>query len=578
MIQEQRRLVGCAMTARTRQWRTRLGIGAVVALFFHPMTGVVFALVWLVVYAALQFSELRTFAARAPEAQPVRSTAYCWAAIGFIALNNTVFSAFAARMALSGEELGLVSAALLIAGAVINGVIVSAGSRHLTWASIGPHVVCFSALALAVADGESTWRSVQIAAASLLFVLAAVAASHHLAKTLGAADEGKAAAEKANRAKSEFLANMSHEIRTPLNGVIGMADLLARSPLSAADRDMAEIIRTSGETLANLLSDILDMAKIEAGEVAVEHAPYDLGATLRSACALYGLRAEEKGIHLRLDIPEAADRMIIGDAGRVRQVLNNLISNAVKFTAIGHVSVSARLIDDRRIRLKVSDSGIGFDMVDGADVFTRFQQADGSITRRYGGTGLGLAISRELTALMGGEMGCSSSPGVGSDFWVDLPFVPSAAPLDGESSAERGPESLEGRPLKILVADDHAVNLKVVALILQQVGAEVTLVENGVQALSTFQAAPFDLVLMDMQMPEMDGLTAIRRIRETESLSGSRRTPIIVLSANAMSEHVAAALAAGADDHVAKPIRAADLITAIDRLASPPRAGPVCGV
>jgi len=559
------------MASRARQWRTRVALGCVIATFFFTMTGFGFAVAWLGLYATLQLIELRAFRADDRVENWVASTAYCWSAIAYIALNNLVFGAFAARQAFTGHELGLVSAALLIAGAIINGVIVSAGSRHLTWASIGPQILCFSTLAVAtMLDGGSAWRSAQVAGASMLFVMAAVTASHQLAKTLRTVGDGKLAAEKANRAKSEFLANMSHEIRTPLNGVVSMADLLARSPLSDRDREMVDVIRTSGETLSNLLSDILDTARIEAGEVSLENGPYHLGDLLRSACALYRLKAQEKGVQLLLDLPEGADRVVVGDACRVRQILNNLISNAVKFTAIGHVAVSVRLLEGGRIRLKVSDSGIGFDAAAGADVFTRFQQADGSITRRFGGTGLGLAISRDLARLMGGSMGCASTPGVGSEFWADLPFIPGAVASTGEE--EQGEPELDqedGRALKILVADDNATNLKVVALVLEPLEVEVTLVDDGLEALCAYQAAPYDIVLMDMQMPVMDGLTAIRKIRAFERESNLAHAGIAVLSANAMAEHVTAAYEAGADEHVAKPIRPADLITSIRRLASP---------
>ena len=571
-----RRLVCVAMGSRARQWRMRVGLGFVIATFFFTMTGLGFAVAWLALYAALQFIELRAFRADDRDQNWVASTAYCWAAIGYIALNNLVFGAFAVRQAFTTYELGLVSAALLIAGAIINGVIVSAGSRHLTWASIGPQILCFSALAIATTlDGASAWRSAQVAGASLLFVMAAVAASHQLAKTLRTVGDGKLAAEKANRAKSEFLANMSHEIRTPLNGVVSMAHLLASSPLSGRDREMVDVIRTSAETLTSLLSDILDTARIEAGEVALEDGPYHLGDLLRSVGALYRLKTEEKGVRLLLDLPPEADRVVVGDAGRVRQILNNLISNAVKFTAIGHVAVSARLLDGDRIRLKVSDSGIGFDAAAGASVFARFQQADGSITRRFGGTGLGLSISRDLAGLMGGSMGCSSTPGVGSEFWADLPFIPGATAPAGGTQGEADMDQTGGRTLRILVADDNATNLRVVALILEPLGVEVTLVNDGLEALCAFQAAPYDIVLMDMQMPVMDGLTAIRKIRMFERESDRARTGIVVLSANAMAEHVTAAFEAGADDHVAKPIRPAELITSISRLALPASEDPV---
>jgi signal transduction histidine kinase/CheY-like chemotaxis protein len=560
----QRRLIGVAMTARARQWKTRVGLGVVIALAFFTMTGAAFAAGWLVLYASLQLFELGLFKARRRDEGWTPSRSWCWGAIGFISLNNLVFGAFAVCQASGGSELGLVGAALLIAGAIVNGVIVSAGSRHLTWASIGPQILCFSALALStVTAGHSPLLAAQIGGASLLFVLAATAASFQLSAKLKEAEDGRQAAESANVAKSQFLANMSHEIRTPLNGVVSMADLLSRSSLSPADREMVNIIRSSGDTLANLLGDILDMARIEAGEVALEEAPYHLGEMLRATCALFALRAAEKNVALLLDLPDDLDRIIVGDAGRTRQVVSNLISNAVKFTSIGRVSVSARLTPEGLVRLKVSDTGIGFDASRGADIFARFQQADGSITRRFGGTGLGLSISRDLAALMGGTMGCSSIPGVGSEFWADLPFRAGETGQPDPGDDENG-MSLD-RAVRVLVADDHATNLRVVTLILDQVGIESLVVENGLEAVHAFRAASFDAILMDMQMPVMDGLTAIQEIRKIERDSGLTRVPIVVLSANAMADHVAAAMDAGADAHVAKPVKPATLIGVLER-------------
>ena len=461
----QRRLVGVAMIARARQWQTRVGLGMIIALAFFTMTGVAFAVGWLTLYTVLQIAELRLFKAHGQSDGWVPAQGWCWTAVGFISINNFVFGAFAARQAFGSSELGLVGAALLIAGAIVNGVIVSAGSRYLTWASIGPQILCFFALALStLAEGHSALLAAQIAGASLLFVLAATAASLQLSAKLKETEDGRQAAEAANVAKSQFLANMSHEIRTPLNGVVSMADLLSRSSLAPADREMVDIIRSSGDTLTNLLSDILDMARIEAGEVALEEAPYHLGEMLRATCALFSLRAEEKNVALVLDLPDHLDRMVVGDSGRTRQVVSNLISNAVKFTTIGGVNVSARLTPGGLIRLKVSDTGIGFDASQGADVFARFQQADGSITRRFGGTGLGLSISRDLVTLMGGTMGCSSIPGVGSEFWADLPFVAAEQGQSDLVESDQGPPV--DRAVRVLVADDHATNLKVVALIL----------------------------------------------------------------------------------------------------------------
>ena len=376
----------------------------------------------------------------------------------------------------------------------------------------------------------------------------------------------KVAAEMANQAKSEFLANMSHEIRTPLNGVIGMADMLCRGGLPAKEREIAEIIRDSGETLERLLSDILDLARVESGGITLEKTAFHLGEAIRATVALSRLKAEEKGLDLRLGIDPALDGQIEGDPTRIRQILTNLLSNAIKFTETGVVEVSASVLGSGMMRLSVRDSGVGFDAADKARVFRRFEQADGSITRRFGGSGLGLAICRQLTQLMGGDLDCSSAPGEGSTFWADLPLtLVDAAGVEGGAAA--GPAEFEGA-LRVLVADDHATNRKVVDLILTGAGAETTCVEDGAQALEAFQGGVFDVVLMDMQMPVLDGLSAVRAIRAWEAEQGRPPTLVMMLTANTMPEHVAAGMAAGADGHISKPITAGRLLAAVDEALS----------
>jgi signal transduction histidine kinase/ActR/RegA family two-component response regulator/HAMP domain-containing protein len=369
------------------------------------------------------------------------------------------------------------------------------------------------------------------------------------------------AAEAANTAKSQFLANMSHEIRTPLNGVLGMADLLTRSKLSERDREMVEIIRSSGDTLDRLLSDILDLGRIEAGQMHIEGEPFHLGDAVRSVAALSGLKAKEKGVALQVEVTPEADQVFRGDVVRVRQVLTNLVSNAVKFTGEGHVTIRASAESGRPVRLQVDDTGVGFEPSSKEQVFGRFQQADGSITRRFGGTGLGLAISRHLATLMGGALECESTPGKGSSFWLELPLEPAEPAVSPEVVTL--PTSSRAARVRVLAADDHPSNRKVVELIMAEAGAELEMVEDGVQALEAFQRGGFDIILMDMQMPVMDGLTATVAIRQLEAEGKLPRTPILMLTANALPEHVDAARKAGADGHVAKPITAAGLLGAV---------------
>ena len=377
-------------------------------------------------------------------------------------------------------------------------------------------------------------------------------------------------AEDANRAKSEFLANMSHEIRTPLNGVVSMADSLTRRSLGAQEREMVELIRSSGVTLERLLSDILDSAKIESGQVAIEPAPFDLEQVVSDIGALWRVKAEDKGVALEIAFDPALSGLVEGDAVRLRQVLTNLVSNALKFTSRGAVRLTVAAAAGDRIAFRVSDTGVGFDREQRSRIFRRFQQADGSITRRYGGTGLGLAISSALVDLMDGDLDCESTPGTGSSFWFDIP-LPRVEPVAGEPAAVEPVVDVSGAPLRILLADDHPANRKVVEIMLGATEMELVAVEDGEKALRAFIAGGFDLVLMDMQMPVMDGLTATAAIRRHEADNGLRRTPVVMLTANAMAEHVEAGRAAGADGHLTKPVTMTSLLAAIGAALEPVR-------
>jgi signal transduction histidine kinase/CheY-like chemotaxis protein len=389
--------------------------------------------------------------------------------------------------------------------------------------------------------------------------------------------EARDAAEAANRAKSEFLANMSHEIRTPLNGVIGLTQALARTELTPVQTEMLELIQSSGHTLQTLLSDILDLARVESGRMEIASEPFDLGRAVREAAQLYAAGAAEKGLSFFVDIEPEAASWVQGDVVRVKQVLTNLVSNAVKFTDQGFVSLTAARGQNAdgspMLRFTVEDTGVGFDAEARDRLFTRFEQADGTITRRFGGTGLGLAICRQLAGMMGGDLDCESEPGGGSAFILTLPLIEAQEPeAVVEVDADIAADDFELHRIRVLLADDHPTNRRVVELILAQAAVDITSVEDGAQAVVAYRDGAWDLVLMDMQMPVMDGLSATREIRLHEAALGLDRTPIVMLTANALPEHVAAGVAAGADRHLAKPFNAVELLELVADLGEQQRA------
>jgi signal transduction histidine kinase/ActR/RegA family two-component response regulator len=371
-------------------------------------------------------------------------------------------------------------------------------------------------------------------------------------------------AEAASKAKSDFLANLSHEIRTPLNGVLGLAEALDRAGLADGHRQIVGGILDSARALNDQLCDLLTFAQLDAGKVELALAPARLGQVLNAVADDHRPAAEAKGLMLEVEMDPKADPAVMIDADRVAQVLSQLLGNAVKFTATGGIRLRLSLADageTRRQIVEVVDTGVGFDPDQAERLFLKFEQADASFTRRFGGMGLGLAICRQMVELMGGGIHATGRLGRGATFTVELPMRPSASEPETVRDAEEDVAAPAG--LKVLVAEDNPTNRKVAELMLAAMGAEAECVENGLLAVEAVRRAGYDIALMDLQMPVMDGLEAIRTIRGEEASVGRPRLPIVVVSANVAPEHLAASSAAGADGHVGKPIRPEELFAAI---------------
>jgi signal transduction histidine kinase/ActR/RegA family two-component response regulator len=548
-----------ALFARRQQLKMRLAMGAGIAVAMGALIGWTASAVWLGVWLSAQIVEVvLTGKVLRRNGPPTR--AGVGLGLGLIFVNNSIFGVAPLLALLTNDPWTMVCGGWALAGALLNASPSSRTSNAAFVATVAPLAIyAFLTPVLAYASGAPPAELFALLFGAGLLLSAALAVR-------GFSVEALRREEQANSAKSTFLATMSHEIRTPLNGVLGMAQAMAGDELSDRQRDRLTVVHRSGEALLAILNDVLDLSKIEAGKLELEQLEFELAEVARGAYSAFTALANKKGLSFALDIEDARGRYL-GDPTRLRQILYNLISNALKFTEQGEIRVTAVRQGDI-LEVSVKDTGVGIPPESLGKLFAKFDQLDSSTTRRFGGTGLGLAICRELAQLMAGEISVTSELGLGSTFTLRVPL-----PWRGEEKAvctviETMSDHAE-IALRVLAAEDNAVNQLVLKTLLHQMGVDPVVVDNGQLAVEAWEAGDWDVILMDIQMPVMDGLTATAQIRRQERTSGRARTPIVALTANAMSHQVEQHIAAGMDGHVAKPIQARELFEVLSRLTTP---------
>ncbi|HEY1223728.1 MAG TPA: ATP-binding protein [Brevundimonas sp.] len=555
---------GYALVAqiRYRELITRIALAAFIGGTAWFMAPSIWPLVW---FGAVLVSQAVDWAVFRPlRLKPDMTVGKAYSVICCVTavLNVVVYGAMTAYLWFNGGEVGRLFAMVQAAGGLLHVSLHMHHVRALMLSAAIPHATYFLGLPIIEAAIEGQPHLLLISIGGMLYVthlVVAVRQSSNTTEALRSANREAGAqrqrAEIASAAKSDFLAVISHEIRTPMNAVISAANLLRRTRLDREQREHVSMLMDAGDVLMGLLNDVLDFSKIEAGRMQLDLADVQLRDKLSSVSRLWQSKALANGVRLSVEIDPAAPEVIRTDPLRFQQILFNLISNAVKFTSEGEILVAADWDEARQVlSVSVSDTGMGIPADRLARIFDSFEQADVGTTRRYGGTGLGLAISRKLAELMGGTLTARSVEGEGSVFQIDLPVQtarvtpPTPAPVEA-LTAPADISSLAGR--SILAAEDHEVNRRILGLLLEPHGCRLTLVENGAEAVEAAALEPFDAILMDMQMPVMDGLEAARRIR----LDGiNTDTPVIALTANATDVHRAAWDAVGVHAFLTKPI------------------------
>ncbi len=549
---------------RARGVWSRIGLAAFIGGTTFFLAPSLIVLGWLGAVVAGQGLDRLVFRHMDQHPDQMPSPPYRMAMITVTALNTLIYSGIAVYLWTAGGEIGRMFAIVQVAGGLLHVSLHMHPVREMLIAAVTPHAIYFLGLPLWYGLSHGAAGAVVVFIGGLLYLMHLAIAVRHSKATTDALEEARVEAvcereraERASAAKSDFLAVISHEIRTPMNAVISAANLLRRTRLSSEQREHVSMLIDAGDVLVGLLNDVLDLSKIEAGKMTFERARMALQPRMSAVVRLWEPRAHAKGLRLKLVLDDSLPEAIITDPLRLQQILFNLMSNAVKFTDEGEVRIEVRL-DPSRARLiaAVSDTGCGIAPERLEHIFASFEQAEAGTTRRYGGTGLGLAISRRLAELMGGELSVTSAPGEGSRFTLELPVEVAGADTRAPSAADPAALSLKGR--RVLVAEDHEVNRRIIRLLLEPFGADLTLVENGEEAVRAVSASAFDVLVLDMQMPVMDGLSAARTIRAGSSVNAL--TPIVVLTANAMDTHREAWADVGVHGYLTKPINPEELV------------------
>ncbi len=566
-------LSGDEMVAHTRikTTGTRIALGALAAVTAFLLHQGLWPMAWFCLYGLTQIADgvlFHRFVNRPDTVHP-------WLLVAAIVLSVTVFAMLSVYNWFLGGDEGRIFAAISICCSLVSVTVTMYPSRRLLLAAMVPHAVSLLGLpllSLGIEPMKDTWAMTIVVIAIVIYLVYLGLAVHKLnsamtslRETSAEAERSRQAAEQANAAKSSFLAVITHEIRTPMNAVVSAVALMKRTVLSDEQKSHLGLLSEASDVLLGLLNNVLDLSKIEAGKMTFEAVPVNVADMMANLNALFGPQLKHKNLKLKMHIDSEVATEVMGDPLRMRQILFNLVSNAVKFTDRGTVRIEVcRLVEagTPRLAIQVEDQGIGIAETDCERIFSSFEQGEAATTRRYGGSGLGLAISRRLARLMGGDLNVRSTLGSGSCFTLSLPYVPAEAQSLGQAlDVPDVTASARAAPVRVLIVDDHDVNRRIVSLFLEPLGWSWTMAENGAEALELCHNQIFDVILMDMMMPVMDGITATRAIRAERG--PNQATPVIALTANAMDHHRRAWQEVGVQTFLAKPIEPEALISAL---------------